>query len=102
MHKTYLTYSVVLLIISISLAIGSRLWLNRIEYKNINNQQDCENVLNPKDNLCGIWYGNICRKGKLNGVSCVSQGSIVPLVLLSLCILTFIVCLTFFILSLKR
>ena len=102
MDKKYLIYAIVFLIITIILGTASKLLLKRLEYKDIKSQSECENPKNWKSGECSIWYGNLCRKAKLDGLTCVSEGNVGPLIFGIGSIFSFIIFLTYIILSLKK
>ena len=82
--------AIIFLVISIAMFIGGIL-ISSSNYSDSKNQTDCET---PKGQSCGIWINNKeCKKGKLDvdGITCESDGTVFPLILIIVSVILFLI-----------
>ncbi len=87
---------IVFLVISIAMFTGGIL-ISNSNYSDAKTQAECEKV-NGKS--CGIWVNNKqCRKGKIDsdGITCESEGNVIPLILIIFSVIFFVLYIFFFI-----
>ena len=89
--------SIICFVTVVMLEQQDRLNLNKQDRLNLN-KQDCENSLKwPGGNVCGIWNGDQCLKGEINGLNCEHKTNILGVLLVALSLVFFILSITSFI-----
>lgn len=81
---------IIFLVISIVMFTGGILTSNSNIYTDAKDQIECNKKTMGK--TCGIWWNDKeCRKGKLDGVTCESDGTVFPLILIIVSVIFFLV-----------
>lgn len=92
--------AIVFLVISIAMFTGGILITNSNMYSDAKTESECDAKGKGSGNSCGIWMNNKeCRKGKKDkdGITCESDGTVIPLILIIFSVILFIMSIFFFI-----
>lgn len=105
-----LVIPVILLLVSVGAMVGAVFALRKDEFPDVKNEADCIDPLKKKlpkscqtdPNCCTIWQNGMCRKGKIKGLKCQSEGDLLPFILLLLAVGFFIAFIVYLVKALRQ
>jgi hypothetical protein len=79
----------VLIVLTVTFFVLGVVLARKNEYPDLNSQDKCIKSNTPSSckndpKCCVIWNNNVCRKANIQGANCVSEGNVLPMILLIL------------------